>query len=119
MTESERKAVLDLLAIMHRDGGQYAAKHGIEKAARDASELWFLRAEHHSFTSGAMKERYESAERALRECCLLALRTLSRVTFGSFCDCEEEKALFRNTIRRLNEHEKVFKATLTEGLRKP
>lgn len=67
MTDAEVKAVLDLLAIMHRDGGQYAAGHGIEKAARDAIELWFERAQHDSFEMLAMRERAEKAERTLKE----------------------------------------------------
>lgn len=29
----------NLLAILHRDGGHYAAKHGLKKAIEDASEL--------------------------------------------------------------------------------
>lgn len=36
ITSDDLKAVLDLLAVMHGDGGHYAAKHGIAKAAADA-----------------------------------------------------------------------------------
>lgn len=32
-------AVSDLLAVLHGDGGHYEAKHGREKAARDALEI--------------------------------------------------------------------------------
>jgi hypothetical protein len=67
MTEAEKKAVLDLLATMHRDGGRYATEHGVEKAARDATELWYRRAEHHSFEMLALRERLESAGGEPRE----------------------------------------------------
>ena len=32
----DRSRMLELLAIIHRDGGQYVAQHGIEKACGDA-----------------------------------------------------------------------------------
>ena len=32
----ERHHIYDLLARIHRDGGQYAAEHGVEKACDDA-----------------------------------------------------------------------------------
>ncbi len=32
----ERTHIYNLLAIIHRDGGQYASEHGIEKACDDA-----------------------------------------------------------------------------------
>ena len=32
----ERHHIYDLLARIHRDGGQYAAEHGVEKACEDA-----------------------------------------------------------------------------------
>ena len=34
----ERHHIYDLLARIHRDGGQYVAEHGIEKACYDAEE---------------------------------------------------------------------------------
>jgi len=34
--ERERHHIYDLLARIHRDGGQYAAEHGVEKACDDA-----------------------------------------------------------------------------------
>ncbi len=33
--------LLDLLAILHRDGGHYVGKHGLEKAVEDAKILWY------------------------------------------------------------------------------
>jgi hypothetical protein len=35
----ERRALLNLLAVIHRDGGHYAAKYGTEKASDDAEAL--------------------------------------------------------------------------------
>lgn len=35
-SSEDLQAILDLLAIMHADGGHYAATHGIAKAAKDA-----------------------------------------------------------------------------------
>lgn len=32
----EAQSVLDLLAVLHRDGGHYTAEHGVEKSAADA-----------------------------------------------------------------------------------
>jgi hypothetical protein len=29
----------DLLAVIHRDGGQYTGQHGLEKSVRDAIEV--------------------------------------------------------------------------------
>ena len=37
--DSTKEALLNLLAVIHRDGGHYVAKHGIEKAAADAEHL--------------------------------------------------------------------------------
>ena len=34
----ERHHIYDLLARIHRDGGQYTAEHGVEKACEDAEE---------------------------------------------------------------------------------
>jgi hypothetical protein len=102
MSNAERAAVLDLLAIIYRDGGQYVAEHGVEKAARDAIERWFNRIEASSLELMARSERADSAEKALYECCKLALRTLDRVTFGGFHDCEHERETFRNTIRDIH-----------------
>lgn len=33
-------ALRNLLAIIHRDGGHYAAEHGIKKAVEDAHKVW-------------------------------------------------------------------------------
>jgi hypothetical protein len=101
MSDAERIAVLDLLAIIHHDGGQYVAEHGVEKAARDAIERWFNRIEASSLELMARRERADSAEKTLDECCKLALMTLDRVTFGGFHDCEHERETFRNTIRAI------------------
>ena len=35
---NERNACLDLLAIIHGDGGQYTGEHGVEKSVEDAIE---------------------------------------------------------------------------------
>ncbi len=34
-----REKLLDLLAIVHRDGGPYTAGHGIEKSVKDAKKI--------------------------------------------------------------------------------
>lgn len=39
-----QRAVSDLLAIVHRDGGHYESQHGTEKAAKDAVTLWYANA---------------------------------------------------------------------------
>jgi hypothetical protein len=36
---AESRMLLDLLAIIHRDGGQYVDTHGLEKARQDAITL--------------------------------------------------------------------------------
>jgi hypothetical protein len=101
VSDAERTAVMDLLATIHCDGGHYVTKHGIEKAAMDAIQRWYEHIEASSFELMARRERAESAEKALDECCKLALRTLNRVTFGCFHDCEHERETFRNTIRAI------------------
>jgi len=35
---NHKDALLDLLAVIHRDGGQYVANHGLEKAIKDAED---------------------------------------------------------------------------------
>ena len=32
--------IRDLLAVIHRDGGQYVDEHGLEKACKDAHQVW-------------------------------------------------------------------------------
>jgi len=39
MIPRNTRCLLDLLAIIHRDGGHYTEKHGIEKSAKDAMQL--------------------------------------------------------------------------------
>lgn len=34
-----KAGLLDLLCIIHRDGGQYISTHGIEKAIEDAKKI--------------------------------------------------------------------------------
>ena len=36
---SEMQALLNLLIVIHRDGGQYTITHGLEKSAKDATEI--------------------------------------------------------------------------------
>ena len=49
---AERRMLLDLLAIIHRDGGQYVDTHGLEKAWQDAITLTAeLRAENERLKS--------------------------------------------------------------------
>lgn len=38
-TEGQDAGVLDLLAIIHRDGGHYAVEHGLSKALAEAGAL--------------------------------------------------------------------------------
>lgn len=40
LTDEERQ-VRNLLAVIHRDGGHYAAEHGIAKACVDAIQAWY------------------------------------------------------------------------------
>uniref|UniRef100_A0A6H2A010 Uncharacterized protein n=1 Tax=viral metagenome TaxID=1070528 RepID=A0A6H2A010_9ZZZZ len=37
--ENHKRLLLDLLAVIHRDGGQYTAEHSIEKSAKDATKI--------------------------------------------------------------------------------
>lgn len=34
-----RQYLLDLLAVIHRDGGQYTAEHGVDKSCADAEKI--------------------------------------------------------------------------------
>jgi hypothetical protein len=101
MTEVERKAVLDLLATIHGDGGHYVARHGIEEAALEAIQLWYRLLEGNSFELMAREDRADSAEKALEDACKLALRTLGRVTFGGIHDWENERDTFLRTLSAL------------------
>ena len=38
VTFAEREAISNLLAVIHRDGGHYEAKHGLLKAVEDAEK---------------------------------------------------------------------------------
>ena len=40
MSKAERLALSNLLAIIHRDGGQYQSEHGTAKAVTDAHQVW-------------------------------------------------------------------------------
>lgn len=39
MTDRAVRDLSNLLAMIHRDGGHYEAKHGTEKAVEDAKEI--------------------------------------------------------------------------------
>ena len=39
VTLAEREAISNLLAVIHRDGGHYEAKHGLLKAIEDAEHI--------------------------------------------------------------------------------
>lgn len=56
------RALGNLLAVIHRDGGHYQAEHGSEKAAKDAEALWCELAEQ----IDALKSELASAVGALR-----------------------------------------------------
>ena len=34
-----KRKLLNILAVTHRDGGQYTAEHGIEKSTKDAQQI--------------------------------------------------------------------------------
>jgi len=36
---NHKRLLLDLLAVIHRDGGHYVAEHGIDQATEDATEI--------------------------------------------------------------------------------
>jgi len=38
ITDAAHHALLNLLAVIHRDGGHYTAQHGVEKACKDAEK---------------------------------------------------------------------------------
>lgn len=38
--QSPEHRLRNLLAVIHRDGGHYAAKHNLEKATEDAIQVW-------------------------------------------------------------------------------
>ena len=52
----------DLLAIIHRDGGDYTAEHGVEKSLADAHEKWGR-----LVNKGGMAEELAKALRKLRD----------------------------------------------------
>jgi len=37
--EKQKKALFNLLAVLHRDGGQYTDTHGIDKSVADAMKI--------------------------------------------------------------------------------
>ena len=39
MSKEHKRHLLNLLAIIHRDGGHYVAEHGLDKAVQDAMEI--------------------------------------------------------------------------------
>ncbi len=39
----KENCLMNLLAVMHRDGGHYTIKHGFEKSTKDAIEIWHKR----------------------------------------------------------------------------
>lgn len=61
---AEKHHALNLLAVMHCDGGHYVGKHGFEKACKDAEEL------RHSMLNelDALHERMQQAVEKLRRC---------------------------------------------------
>ena len=66
----ERHHIYDLLARIHRDGGQYAAEHGVEKACDDAESqvaAWLD-------TINSVDALIEQARIAEREACAAACR---------------------------------------------
>lgn len=71
----DRSRMLELLAIIHRDGGQYVAQHGIEKACDDAGaqvSTWLE-------TINSVDALIEQARLAEREAC------------AQLCECTFDK----------------------------
>lgn len=91
--DESRRHLGELLAVIHRDGGQYQAEHGAAKATQDAlsklsslrCELYDLRGEYEETAAlfGAWKQRAEQAESErdeAREC----VKRLSGALSGLF-----------------------------------
>ena len=69
----ERHHIYDLLARIHRDGGQYAAEHGVEKACDDAEAqvvTWLA-------TINGIDALIEQARLAEREACAAVCEAIS------------------------------------------
>ena len=75
----ERHHIYDLLARIHRDGGQYTAEHGVEKACDDAEAqvvAWLD-------TIGGVDALIEQAMIAEREACAVVCDSLESVFPGT------------------------------------
>jgi hypothetical protein len=75
----ERHHIYDLLARIHRDGGQYTAEHGVEKACEDAESqvtAWL------DTISGA-DALIDQARIAEREACAVVCDDLCRMLPGT------------------------------------
>ena len=69
----ERHHIYDLLARIHRDGGQYAAEHGVEKACDDAEAQVVAWLE----TINGIDALIEQARIAEREACAAVCEAIS------------------------------------------
>ena len=75
----ERHHIYDLLARIHRDGGQYAAEHGVEKACDDAESqvaAWLD-------TINSVDALIEQARIAEREACAVVCDGLESLLPGT------------------------------------
>ena len=75
----ERHHIYDLLARIHRDGGQYAAEHGVEKACDDAESqvaAWLD-------TINSVDALIEQARIAEREACAVVCDGLESLRPGT------------------------------------
>lgn len=103
----------ELLAVIHRDGGQYQAEHGAAKATQDAlaklsslrCELYDLRGEYEETAAlfGAWKQRAEQAESErdeARECVKRLCEALRSMSDG----CEFHEAIVNSALAATPEH---------------
>ena len=75
----ERHHIYDLLARIHRDGGQYTAEHGVEKSCDDAEAQAVTWIE----TIGGADALIEQARIAEREACAVVCDDLCRMLPGT------------------------------------
>ncbi len=75
----ERHHIYDLLARIHRDGGQYTAEHGVEKSCDDAEAQVVTWIE----TIGGADALIEQARIAEREACAVVCDDLCRMLPGT------------------------------------
>lgn len=65
LSTRERQATLDLLAVMHGDGGHYTHEHGLEKSARDATDEYYALIKDRDRLLSALNRLQQAADRVI------------------------------------------------------